>query len=71
MALSASGLANAIDAALNTRLPIPTQRGASSADRTALATAIAEAVVTHITTNAVVTGVCPSMGGPLASGRVT
>ena len=71
MALSASGLANAIDAALNSRLPIPAMRGASSTDRTALATAIAEAVVTHITTNAVVTGVCPSMGGPLASGRVT
>ena len=71
MPLSASDLAGAIDTALNTRLPIPAMRGASSADRTALATAIAEAVVAQITSNAVVTGVCPPMGGPLTGGRVT
>ena len=33
--------------------------------------ALAEAIVDHITKNAVVTGVCPSMGGPLGSGTVT
>ena len=36
-----------------------------------LAQAIAGAVVAHIAANAVVIGVCPSGGGPLAGGKVT
>ena len=31
---------------------------------------IAETIINHFKTNALITGVCPSMGGPLASGRI-
>ena len=38
--------------------------------RNAVALAIAEAVIEHITNNATVFGTCPPGGGPLAGGRI-
>ena len=73
MPLSASALATAIRNQLDTEFPLPNERGPDAADRQKLASAIANAVVEHITGSATVTGTCPpgTAGGPLVAGRVT
>ena len=70
MALSASTLAVTIRAKLDTEFPVG-DRDIDTDDRRRFAEALASAIVTRLTSDAVVTGTCPTNGGPLVSGRLT
>ena len=70
MALSESTLATAIRDELDDEFPIG-DRDIDSDTRQKFADALAAAIVSHLTSDAVVTGTCPSNGGPLTSGRIT
>ena len=70
MALSASTLATAIRDELDTEFPVG-DRDIDTENRRKFTEALAAAIVTHLTSDAVVTGTCPSNGGPLTSGRIT
>lgn len=73
MALTAAGLKSAIVAQMNSASATGTtdQGVAGSAQRDAFAGAIATAVIDYLKSNTVVTGTCPSGGGPLAAGLIT
>ena len=70
MALDASALATAIRDELDTEFPAG-DRDIDTANRRKFAEALAAAIVTRLTSDAVVTGRCPPNGGPLTSGRLT
>ena len=70
MALSASTLATAIEDELDAEFPVG-DRDIDTDNRRKFAEALAEAIVTRLTSDAVVTGTCPPNGGPLAAGRIT
>lgn len=67
--MNSQALAHSIDDALNSAFPIG-KRDISENDRWKMSQAIAKAVVEHIQNYALVTGVCPTGGGPLADGKV-
>jgi hypothetical protein len=68
MALTVSGMSAAIKAQLDAQFPVGTGGGPA---RQNFCDAVATGVVNYLTANAIVTGVCPSGGGPLATGKVT
>lgn len=68
MPLTVSGMSSAIKAQLDAQFPVGT--GGATA-RQNFCDAIATGVVNYLKSDAVVTGVCPSGGGPLATGKVT
>ena len=70
MALDASTLATAIRAEIDAEFPVG-DRDIDTDTRRKFTEALAAAIVTRLTSDAVVTGTCPPNGGPLTSGRIT
>lgn len=70
-------LANGLSAAIKSELDSRNSAGSTDdggfnggTERQEFCDAIAAAVITYLKANATVTGVCPSGGGPLASGVI-
>ena len=70
MALDAYTLATAIRAEIDAEFPVG-DRDIDTDTRRKFTEALAAAIVTRLTSDAVVTGTCPPNGGPLTSGRIT
>ena len=72
----AGAIADAVDAA-NLPNPAPTvadgdgNRRLTRAARVAAMQPVAQAIIDHLENHAVITGTCPTNGGPLIRGRIT
>lgn len=74
MPLSAAALSAVLVGELDSRSPIGSTDDEAfngAAERQEFCDAIASAVIDYLKANTLVTGVCPSGGGPLASGLIT
>ena len=71
MPLSANALTTRLVQRLDSEFPPSRpERNIDKVDRQKFCKAIANAVVEELRSNALVTGFCPSSGGPLANGKV-